>query len=314
METKITEYANSVFEQPWWLDIVAKDSWREICLEENGQVTARLPYVYKKGLLGYSIKMPRLTQTLGIWMADSGKSQGNKYLAEQKEVINQILAQLPRAKNIRICLDTHCSYILPYCWKGFTVTPFCSYRIIDLSDIDKVYANFGKVVKKNIKGAKHKVTISDEVDVDQLYGILEKTFKNQNRKYPISKELIQEIVSECEKRNAGKMLSAIDESGNVHASSYFVYDKNVCYYLISGSDPEFRSSGAQTLLLWEGIQFAAKVSKAFDFEGSMIEGIETFFRAFGGELIINYEIKKLSLLGQLLDLLKPRVKKFLGYK
>ena len=127
------------------------------------------------------------------------------------------------------------------------------------------------------------------------------TFKNQNRKYPISKQLIQEIVSECEKRNAGKMLSAIDENGNVHASSYFVYDKNVCYYLISGSNPEFRSSGAQTLILWEGIQFAAKVSKAF-------------FRAFGGEFIINYEIKKLSVLGQFLDLLKPRIKKILGYK
>ena len=110
------------------------------------------------------------------------------------------------------------------------------------------------------------------------------------------------------------MFYAIVEIGNVHASYYFVYDKNVCYYLISGSNPEFRSSGAQTLILWEGIQFAAKVSKAFDFEGSMIEGIETFFRAFGGEFIINYEIKKLSVLGQFLDLLKPRIKKILGYK
>ena len=314
MDTKITEYANSVFEQPWWLDIVAKNSWREICLEENGQIKARLPYVYKKSALGYDIQMPKLTQTLGIWTANAGKDQGNKHLAEQKDIINQILNQLPRARNIRICLDTHCSYIIPYHWNGFTITPFCSYRINDLSDTDKVYANFAKVVKKNIKSARNKVIIHDEVDVDQLYGILEMTFKNQNRKYPISKQLIQEIVSECEKRNAGKMLSAIDENGNVHASPYFVYDKNVCYYLISGSNPEFRSSGAQTLILWEGIQFAAKVSKAFDFEGSMIEGIETFFRAFGGEFIINYEIKKLSVLGQFLDLLKPRIKKILGYK
>ncbi len=314
MDVKITEYANSIFEQPWWLDIVAKDSWREICLEEAGKIKARLPYVYKKGLLGYEITMPKLTQTLGIWMQDMLKNQGNKYLTEQKDIINQILEQLPRARNIRICLDSHCSYILPYYWRGFTVVPFCSYRFKDLSDLDKIYANFGKVVKKNIKSAKNKVIINDETNVEQLYEMLTKTFKNQKRKYPIQRELIQKIVSECEKRNAGKMLSAIDEDGNVHASSYFVYDQNVCYYLISGSNPEFRSSGAQTLILWEGIQFAAKVSRAFDFEGSMIEGIENFFRGFGGELIINYEIKKLSFGGQLFDMLKPKVKKLLGYK
>ena len=314
VDIKTTEYANSIFEQPWWLDIVAGDSWQEIYLEENGRIKARFPYVYEKGLFGYKIKMPKLTQTLGIWMQETAKVQGNKHLAEQKEIIFRLLEQLPHAKNVRICLDSSCSYILPYYWKGFTVTPFCSYRLRDLSDLNRIYAGFGKIVKKNIKSAENKVRISDKADVEQLYEMLSITFKNQNRRYPIQKELIQEIVSECEKRNAGKMFSAIDENGNVHACSYFVYDQNVCYYLISGSNPEFRSSGAQTLILWEGIQFAAKVSRAFDFEGSMIEGIENFFRCFGGELVVNYEIKRLSFIGQLFDLLKPRAKKLLGYK
>ncbi|MCM1044010.1 MAG: GNAT family N-acetyltransferase [Candidatus Gastranaerophilales bacterium] len=314
MDVKTTECANSIFEQPWWLDIVARDSWKEVCVTENGQVKARLPYMYKKGLLGYKIQMPKLTQTLGIWMPDHNDTVGNKQFAEQKDVINQLLALLPPTRDIRIRLDHSCSYALPYLWQGFTIVPTYSYRICDLSDMDKVYQNFGKIVKKNIKSAKNKVVISEETDVDRLFQMLELTFQHQKRKYPYSKELIKEIVSECEERKAGKMLSAIDENGNVHACSYFVYDRNVCYYLISGSNPEFRSSGAQTLILWEGIQFAAKVSNAFDFEGSMIEGIETYFRAFGGDLIVNYEVRRQSLSGQLYDILKPRVKKILGYK
>lgn len=314
MDAKITEYANSVFEQPWWLDIVAEDRWGEIFYKGNGKIQARLPYVWKKGILGRRIQMPKLTQTLGFWMEDFEREKGNKDLTRQKEMIDSLLDQLPSSREIRICLDHRCSYVLPCLWKGYRIVPSYSYRINDLTDLDRIYGNFGKIVKKNIKSAGHKVRITDEIDIDRLYRMLEATFKNQKRKYPHSKELIKNIVTECEKRNAGKMLTAVDENGNVHASSYFIYDENVCYYLISGSSPEFRSSGAQTLILWEGIQFASKVSKAFDFEGSMIEGIEGFFRAFGGELIVNYEIRKQSFAGELYDALKPRIKKLIRYK
>ena len=40
-----TPYANSVFEQPWWLDIVAPGRWGEAVVMEGETVAARLPYV-----------------------------------------------------------------------------------------------------------------------------------------------------------------------------------------------------------------------------------------------------------------------------
>jgi hypothetical protein len=33
--------------------------------------------------------------------------------------------------------------------------------------------------------------------------------------------------------------------------------------------------------MWEAIKFASTVTESFDFEGSMIEPVERFFRAFG---------------------------------
>jgi hypothetical protein len=50
---------------------------------------------------------------------------------------------------------------------------------------------------------------------------------------------------------------------------------------MGGADPKLRSSGAQTLLLWELIQLSANLSRSFDFEGSMIENVEKSFRGFG---------------------------------
>ena len=41
-----TPYANSVFEQPWWLDIVAPGQWHEVFVKDKqDHVVARMPYV-----------------------------------------------------------------------------------------------------------------------------------------------------------------------------------------------------------------------------------------------------------------------------
>jgi hypothetical protein len=50
---------------------------------------------------------------------------------------------------------------------------------------------------------------------------------------------------------------------------------------MGGADPELRNSSAGSLCMWAAIENAATVAANFDFEGSMIEPIEHFFRSFG---------------------------------
>ena len=79
------------------------------------------------------------------------------------------------------------------------------------------------------------------------------------------------------------MFFAVDSRDRVHAASYIAWDDDCAYYLMGGANPTLRSSGAQSLVAWESIRYAATAAKMFDFEGSMIEPIERFFRAFGAE-------------------------------
>ena len=83
---------------------------------------------------------------------------------------------------------------------------------------------------------------------------------------------------------------------------------------MGGGDPEFRNSGAASLLIWEGIKFAHNHSEIFDFEGSMIESIERFFRGFGAVPRVYYNVTKLNVILQFAEYLKPKVKKIIGYK
>ena len=58
-------------------------------------------------------------------------------------------------------------------------------------------------------------------------------------------------------------------------------------------------------IIWEGIKFASTASKTFDFEGSMIEGIESFFRQFGATPTVYYQIRKQNIALEIFEFIKP---------
>ena len=306
---KVTQHANSVFEQPWWLDIVAPGKWEEISIQKDGRMEARWPIVYN----GDKALMPRETQNIGIWFRDEPNESISSRLSREKSDIGQLLEKADKKFwDCRISTDN--SYVLPFIWAGFHVAPMFTYVLDNLSDTEKVRQGYSKTVKKNLKRASKIVEIVEDPDTSVLLDCMRATYRAQNRKMPISESLIESIVEESLRYNSGKMIGAVDTSGAYHACSFFVYDQNRCYYLLSGSVPELRTSGAQTLILDNAITFASSRSKIFDFEGSMVEGIEKFFRQFGGRPSEYYRISRLSVADVLKESVKPKVKRILGYK
>jgi hypothetical protein len=45
-------------------------------------------------------------------------------------------------------------------------------------------------------------------------------------------------------------------------------------------------------LLYKGIEFALTSGRKFDFEGSMLQGVETFYRLLGGKQVSVYRVQK----------------------
>ena len=111
------------------------------------------------------------------------------------------------------------------------------------------------------------------------------------------------------------MLAAYDSDNRIHSMALFVYDETICYYLLAGNQPELNAkSCANSLIVWEGIKLAAKMSNVFDFEGSMTQSIERFFRKFGATPTTYYAIRKQSFLRQIFAVIKPGIKNMLGHK
>jgi hypothetical protein len=309
MGDNLSTCSNSVFEQGWWLDIVAPHKWKEILILEENKILARWPIVESWS----RVKMPKMTQTLGFWLSETEFSNDPCY-KKRKRITNLLLDKLPKNKSINIRLDHKVDYFLPMHWRHFIISPCISYRMDDLTNLNSIFDKFDRRVKENIKCATKKLIIKDIDNIDPLILLLDKTYKIQKRKNPNSAVMIRNIYNSSKEHNSGKLLYAVSEDGVIHSGGFFVYNEKVCHYLLTGSDPKYRSSGANSLIVWEGIKFAATVSKAFDFEGSMIEGIENFFRQFGGRPSVYYKIRKQYLLFDIFDLLKPRIKTLIRYK
>ena len=94
-------------------------------------------------------------------------------------------------------------------------------------------------------------------------------------------ELLERIFAATQERQCGRVFTAIDKAGVIHAAIFVIWDEQQAYYLISSIDPDYRNSGATTYLLKEAIRYVRPLTKSFDFEGSMTESVEASFRQFG---------------------------------
>jgi hypothetical protein len=269
-----------IFQEPWWLDAVAADSWQSLEVTRGTQVVARMPIVPRR-ICGFTIiRQPPLTPTLGPWIELSGTTMA-KRLTEEKKIFNDLIDQLPKWDYIQLNFNHRITNWLPFYWRGLKQTTRYTYILNDISDLGKVWLGLAENVRRHIRIAERCLTVRNDLSVETLLDIVELTFSRQGRRLPFRRELFRCIEKACVAHDARRVFFAQDAEGRIHAALYLVMDASYAYNLLGGADPRLRNSGAQSLLHWEAIKLASQRNLKFDFEGSMIEPIERFFRAFG---------------------------------
>jgi hypothetical protein len=272
---------NTIFEQPWWLEAVAPNAWDAVKIIRGGEVVARLPYAIKRRGGLTALTMPPLTLTLGPWLKPSSAKYVNQ-LSQQKDLMTSLIEQLPPYDYFSQYFHHSVTNWLPFYWQGFSQTTRYTYIIEALDDLEQVWNQFGKSLRGKIRKAQKQLAIRTDLGIDRFFDINALSFKRQGLDPPYSRDLVRRLDAACTKHRASRMLFAEDSHGRIHAASYFVWDNNSAYALMGGADPELRSSGADSLVVWEAIRFAATVTRRFNLGGSMIEPIENYVRAFGG--------------------------------
>lgn len=283
---------NSIFDQPWWLDAAAPGAWDEVTVERDGQVVGRLPFVTRRRLGLTSLVQPPLTASLGPWISDhSAKEPGR--LEHQKKVLAALIDALPSFDVFDQNVSPSVRNWLPFHWAGFDVTPRVTYRLDDLSDLDAVFSGFEADVRAQIRKAGAALEVRADASPDAFLGLNRSTLETKGVVAGYDDGLVRRIDAACVEHGVRAILLAEDAAGRVHAGVYIVWDDRTAYYLMGGRAAE-HERGATSLLLWHAIRHAAGVTAAFDFEGSMVESLERYFRAFGASQVPYVHVRKES--------------------
>jgi hypothetical protein len=274
----------TLFQQPWWLDAVAPGRWSAARVVRDGELVGYLPYVIN-GLPGLRFStQPALTPTLGPWVRATGEDYRHA-LAEQHAVLVDLISRVPRFAHLAQRCPPAFVDGLPFVWAGFDVRVGYTYRLFELDDLDRVWAGLETQRRRATKKAQRTLEVAVETELDRVLHLSDVNLRRAGVSIQYTRDTIRRIDLACRGRGACSLLTARDVRGAPRAFLYLVHDEETTFYILGGTDESGRAAGAMTLLLWEGIACAAERDTVFDFDGSMVETIERFFRSFGAKQV-----------------------------
>jgi len=299
----LTKTSYSIFQENWWLDAVAPNSWDEVGIEEGSTLVGRFPFVYLKSFGLTRLVQPQLTQTLGPWISELALDNNNQLSYEHK-TYKDLIHLLPKHDEFHQNFNPVISNWLAFYWEDFKQTTRYTYTLSDLSNTNYLFSNLPKKLKWAIRKATDSLVVIENANIDRILDLATQTYSRQNLKLPYKREVLHNIFNAVSVNASGKAVMIVDEWGNDLCGGYVVGDERRSYLLVSGQNPNFRGNGAGELLHWELIREASKFSQIFDFEGSMLPGVERFYRQFGAAQEQYFSVSKNSTKMEMLRALK----------
>lgn len=292
---KANPAAIPVFAQCWWLNAVSDhpDDWNVVISMKGEQVTGIWPYLIQERFSITMMRNPRLTPYLGPYIFFPSDIKDSNRDSFEYKVTEQLLAGLPDADVWRLSLRPgfrQAGILRRY---GLKIEVQQSF-ILNLEESEEqLFLRFKDDVRRNIRVAERELQVQfDPTAIAGLYDFQKVTLEEKRVNQPYSEDQLQTLLDASIANNSGALWVA-REKGTIQAIIWNVWDQECSYYLMGGKNPDMVNTKAMSLLLWHCILEAKRRgNKYFDFEGSMDNGVERFFRSFGAERALYLVLKR----------------------
>jgi hypothetical protein len=271
-----------LFLRDWWLDCVSSD-W-DVAIVMNGDKLAGVwPYTreQKAGVTIY--RNPVLTPYGGPYVFYPHDLKPSKRDNFEHETITALFAQLPEIKVWTVGLLPLQKQVGFFAAKGFEIKPKQTF-LMPLDDAEEnIFSRLHEDYRRNIRKAEAELTIADEPEMlSQLWEYQKATLDKKDVRMHFEMQQLQQLHDACRRHDCTRLWVA-RKNGAVQAILWHMWDDVRAYYLVGSKNPAAKDNRAMTALIWKAISESKKMNKtSFDFEGSMDQGVEKFFRNFGG--------------------------------
>jgi hypothetical protein len=271
----------NLFLKSWYIDALLTD-WQAIMVHDGCELQGVMPLsISRKYFLKYALQ-PMLTRYWGVSLKNKQFGSSYDLYSWQKKVVEAIAGAIPSGLfSFLYYFHPAFNYPLPFHWKGCRLESRYTYRIPLHRPMEALEKDAAKAVRKKSARAlsEYKIETSDDFEAHlKLIGlnghsdlILPETY------FPAFRRIYQC----CIERQRCFILSASDENGELMASALFLHDERNVYFFSGIIDPKYRQTAVMPAIVMKAIEITHQSHENFDFMGSMVESIESFFRSFG---------------------------------
>ena len=268
--------------QPWWLDQVC-ENWDVAVVKKGDEITGLWAYPVENNLGISMLRTPLLTPYLGPIVFYPGDLKDSRTDRFEHDTVAELMKQMPNAKVWHLALEPGMKQAGIFRKYKLRTEVQQTFLVALHQPEETILANIKETTRRNIRAAAKEITITTGNNcIKLLYDYQAKMLKGKGKPLAYSETDLKKILGSALHNNAGAIWVA-RKGETIEAIVCQVWDNNQSYYLIGGQNPEANGYKAMSLLLWHCIRESKKMGHAFfDLEGSMDEGVERFFRNFGG--------------------------------
>lgn len=177
----------------------------------------------------------------------------------------------------------------PMIWRRLRCTVRYTYQIA-LTPDRRYETHFSGSLKSDLRKAQELgVEVGRQAALSELANCWRETAQAQG--FDMRDDALSVLMEEVKSGRAALRVARHDEK--VIGFALAVHDETSAYYLLGGLSRAHKVRGALGLILVDLMaHYAESGQHVFDFEGSMLPGVERFFRSFGGELRPYYMVSR----------------------
>ena len=263
-----------IYAYSWYLDIVC-DNWDAIILDDY-QAVMPLPKRKKYGI--HYIYQAPWTQQLGVFSD----------VVVESSLVDQFIKSIPRKfKLIDVFLNSENTI------DSSQIQLRDNYILSLNRPYETIRKQFSKGRKSSVKQAeKFDLTIVDNYDHDVIIELFKKNKGLELHKKGLEYDILSKLIKYSLAFNFAKSYAVINDRNELIGGAFFLIDANRITYLFSSINDKGRAKHAMSFLINHIIQTHAKSNYIFDFEGSVVKELASFFKSFGAEKETYFHFKK----------------------
>lgn len=268
----------SIFTKSWYINALLP-TWQALMITEKEEILAVMP-LYIRRKLGFKYSMqPILSVYWGICLKALAHKTAEKKLNWEAKVIKKMVDAIPSDLLVyNYYFHPNFNYPLPFHWKNYELRTRYTYTLDLTKPFDALKKEFAK--SRSRINTENKIVFSDNIDNHLHFFRL----NHQKGKTILDEkyfDAFERIFQAAKENHSFSILEAMNAEGNIEGSALLFHDEHRSYLFSTVVHPDLHSRVTMAHIITEAIKYAQTKSDVFDFKGSMIEGIEVFFRSFG---------------------------------